>query len=113
MAYTYQKAAKAAVCLAILVMSPANAGVVLEEVTVTAQKREQSMQEVPIAITAVSAQALESNLVNDIYDLQSAVPSLQVQAVDPPSQGTAFALRGLGNSVFNMGFDPVAATRLQ
>ena len=86
------------------------ADVRLEEVTVTAQKREQSMQDVPISVSAVSELALQNNLVDNIYDLQSAVPALQIQAVDPPSQGTAFALRGLGNSVFNMGFDPAVAT---
>ena len=81
----------------------------LEEIVVTAQKREQSLMDVPISVTAVGAEALAANLVTDIYDLQAVVPSLEVNAVDPPSQGTAFALRGLGNSVFNMGFDPAVA----
>lgn len=81
----------------------------LEEIVVTAQKREQSLMDVPISVTAVGAEALAANLVTDIYDLQAAVPALGVNAVDPPSQGTAFALRGLGNSVFNMGFDPAVA----
>ena len=81
----------------------------LEEIVVTAQKREQSLMDVPISVTAVGAEALAANLVTDIYDLQAAVPALEVNAVDPPSQGTAFALRGLGNSVFNMGFDPAVA----
>ncbi len=81
----------------------------LEEIVVTAQKREQSLMDVPISVTAVGAEALAANLVTDIYDLQAIVPSLEVNAVDPPSQGTAFALRGLGNSVFNMGFDPAVA----
>ncbi|MDE0455385.1 MAG: TonB-dependent receptor [Gammaproteobacteria bacterium] len=81
----------------------------LEEIVVTAQKREQSLMDVPISVTAVGGEALAANLVTDIYDLQAVVPSLEVNAVDPPSQGTAFALRGLGNSVFNMGFDPAVA----
>nr|XP_061804793.1 iron and copper transporter IacT-like [Nerophis lumbriciformis] len=82
----------------------------LEEIIVTAQKREQSVQDVPISITTVGLDALNNNIVNNVYDLQAAVPALQVQAVDPPGQGTAFALRGLGNSVFNLGFDPAVAT---
>ena len=82
----------------------------LEEIVVTAQKREQSLQDVPISITAVTAETLTANLVDDVYDLQATIPSLQVQAVDPPAAGTAFSLRGLGNSVFNMGFDPAVAT---
>lgn len=82
----------------------------LEQIVVTAQKREQSVQDVPISISAVSAAGLERNKVDSIFSLQAVVPGLQVQAVDPPGQGTAFALRGLGNSVFNMGFDPAVAT---
>ncbi|MCY4566611.1 MAG: Plug domain-containing protein, partial [Gammaproteobacteria bacterium] len=105
-----RKAATAALALALLVSVETNAQAVLEEVIVTAQKRGESMQKVPIAISTVTEQALRNNLVNDIYDLQAAVPALQVSAVDPPSQGTAFALRGLGTSVFNMGFDPAVAT---
>ena len=81
----------------------------LEEIVVTAQKREQSLLDVPISVSVIGPETLDANLVTDIYDLQAAVPALQVQAVDPPSQGTAFALRGLGNSVFNMGFDPAVA----
>jgi len=78
----------------------------LEEVTVTAQKREQSLMDVPISITAVTSEALTANLVDDIFDLRAVVPSLDITAVDPPGVGTAFAIRGLGNSVFNMGFEP-------
>ena len=106
----YRTVATATLALALLATAPVNAQPVLEEVIVTAQKRGESMQQVPIAISTVTEEALRNNLVNDIYDLQAAVPALQVSAVDPPSQGTAFALRGLGTSVFNMGFDPAVAT---
>ena len=76
------------------------------EMIVTAQKREQSAQDVPIAISAVSSEDLKTNLVTDIFDLRAVVPSLEVRGVDPPSQGSSFAIRGLGTSVFNMGFEP-------
>ena len=92
--------------------APAFSQAALEEIIVTAQKREQSLQDVPIAISALSGDALRSAVVNDIFDLRAAVPALEVRAVDPPSQGTAFALRGLGTSVFNMGFEPTVATFL-
>ena len=105
----FRTALATALVFAFMGVAPVQAQA-LEEVIVTAQKREQSMQEVPIAISTVSEAALANNLVTNIYDLQAAVPALQVQAVDPPGQGTAFALRGLGNSVFNMGFDPAVAT---
>ncbi|MFZ8964294.1 MAG: TonB-dependent receptor [Steroidobacteraceae bacterium] len=99
----------AAAVAAILPTVPAKAQV-LEEIIVTAQKREQSLQDVPISISAVSAEALEQNSIQNIYNLQAVVPGLTLQAVDPPGQGTAIALRGLGNSVFNMGFEPAVAT---
>jgi iron complex outermembrane recepter protein len=82
----------------------------LEEVMVTAQKRVQSVQDIPISISAVSGDAMRENLVTDIFDLRAVVPALEVRAVDPPSQGTSFAIRGLGTSVFNMGFEPTVAT---
>lgn len=82
----------------------------LEEVMVTAQKRVQSVQDIPISITAVSGDTLQNAVVTDIFDLRVVVPSLEIRAVDPPSQGTSFAIRGLGTSVFNMGFEPTVAT---
>jgi len=91
-------------------ITPAVAQAALEEIIVTAQKREQSLQDVPIAISAISGDALKAAVVTDIFDLRAAVPALEIRAVDPPSQGTAFALRGLGTSVFNMGFEPTVAT---
>jgi iron complex outermembrane receptor protein len=48
----------------------------LEEVLVTAQKRAENMQDVPIAVTALSADALTAIGVRDTFDLKSAVPSL-------------------------------------
>ena len=94
----------------MLVSTLSGAQAVLEEVVVTAQKREQSIQDVPISITAISGENLQANIVQDVYDLRATVPALEVRGVDPPSQGAAFAIRGLGSSVFNMGFEPTVGT---
>ena len=96
--------------LLMLVSTLSGAQAVLEEVVVTAQKREQSIQDVPISITAISGETLQANIVQDVYDLRATVPALEVRGVDPPSQGAAFAIRGLGSSVFNMGFEPTVGT---
>ena len=110
---THNSLARTALAVALAALTaPAFSQAALEEIIVTAQKREQSLQDVPIAISALSGDALRSAVVNDIFDLRAAVPALEVRAVDPPSQGTAFALRGLGTSVFNMGFEPTVATFL-
>ncbi|UCG73884.1 MAG: TonB-dependent receptor [Chromatiales bacterium] len=82
----------------------------LEDILVTAQKRVQSEQDVPIAISAVSGEALKVNVIRDVFNLRVAIPSLEIRAVDPPGQGTSFAIRGLGTSVFNIGFEPSVGT---
>ena len=59
---------------------------VIEEVVVTAQKREQSLQEVAASITAVTAQDLEFKGLKDLRDLQFAVPSLHFkEGIGEPS----------------------------
>ena len=97
--------------MAALAFSSLPAGAAeLEEVMVTAQKRVESIQDIPVSVTAISGEQLTTSVVIDIFDLRSVVPSLEIRAVDPPSQGTSFAIRGLGTSVFNMGFEPTVAT---
>ena len=50
----------------------------LEEVIVTAQKREQSLQDVPISVTAFSGAALQESGIKDVFDLQSNTPGLTI-----------------------------------
>ena len=63
------------ICAAAGVVPPAFAAE-LEEIIVTAQKRDQSLQEVTAAVTALSSERLESAHVNNIEDLQLIVPSM-------------------------------------
>lgn len=74
----------------------------LEEVVVTAQKREESLQDVPIAISAVSGDALRSNNVVNLQDLSSSVPSLYVAE---SFVGDSIYVRGLGSGQNNLGFE--------
>ena len=53
----------------VLLSSAVSAAPMLEEVVVTAQKRTQSMQDVPVAVTAVGAQELQDAGINDMTDL--------------------------------------------
>lgn len=82
----------------------------LETVVVSASKKVQRMQEVPATVASLNAEMLENAKIDNVYNLTALVPALQITAVDPPGQGTGMALRGLGNAVFNMGFDPTVAT---
>lgn len=66
----------------------------LEEIIVTAQKREQSLQDVPIAISAFSGDALDTRVIEELVDLQLSVPNLIFD------QARA-NLRGVGNNAIS------------
>lgn len=66
----------------------------LETITVTAQKREQSIQEVPLSVSAFFGDKLANMQVNDIGDLQSSVPNLTVHEGD--AQNAVVYIRGVG-----------------
>ncbi|MFZ1292818.1 MAG: hypothetical protein WAR81_01305, partial [Pseudomonadales bacterium] len=53
-------------------------GAVIEEMVVTAQKREQNLQDVPISITAISGEQLEARGIEGLESLSSLAPNLQV-----------------------------------
>ena len=73
-----------------------NAGVVLEEIVVTARKREESLQSIPNSVSAFSADQLEMKLVSSIQDLSRFAPNLVVNTAGvSPSQGIVF-IRGIG-----------------
>jgi iron complex outermembrane receptor protein len=74
---------------------------VLEEVIVTAQKREQDIQEVPISISKLSGDRLNARFAGgaDILALASAAPGLHVESSNG-SLAPRFYMRGLGNADF-------------
>ena len=74
---------------------------VLEEIVVTAQKREQNIQDVPISISRLSGQRLASKFTGgeDILALASTVPGLHVESSNG-RLAPRFYLRGLGNADF-------------
>jgi iron complex outermembrane receptor protein len=77
----------------------------IEEVVVVATKREQSLQDVPVAVSVVSADEIERSQVLDIKDLQTLVPSLRVTQLQSSAQ-TNFIIRGFGNGANNAGIEP-------
>lgn len=66
----------------------------LGEIIVTAQKREQSLQDVPIAVTAVTQDALQVNRVANVMDLSSLAPGFTVRQSIGGSAIPFFAMRG-------------------
>ena len=75
-----------------------------DEIIVTAAKREQTLQEVPIAVSVVDAQSIEQSNVQDLFDLQTMVPSLRISQLQNSSQ-TNFIIRGFGNGANNPGIE--------
>lgn len=76
-----------------------------EEIFVTATKRAETLQEVPVAVSVIDAEVLDRAQINDILDLQSSVPSLRVTQLQT-SGNTNFVIRGFGNGANNVGIEP-------
>jgi iron complex outermembrane recepter protein len=76
-----------------------------DEIIVTATKREQTLQDVPISVSVTSAAAIERAQVRDLIDLQTLVPSLKVGQLQS-SANTNFIIRGFGNGANNAGIEP-------
>ena len=69
-------------------------------VIITAQKRAENIQEVPIAVTAIGGQALQDLGVTDVLDLNALAPSLQIKTDDNAANPKIF-IRGIGLNDFN------------
>jgi iron complex outermembrane receptor protein len=67
----------------------------LEEVVVTAQRREESAQNVGIALSVLSGQSLADKAITNVLDLQNAIPSLQVEPAFGGGQ-PQYRIRGVG-----------------
>jgi iron complex outermembrane receptor protein len=77
----------------------------LEEVVVTAQKREERLQDVPVAVTALSGDQLASAGINDTASLTTLTPSLTFTEGAHPANKN-FRIRGIGTAVFGQGLEP-------
>ncbi len=85
----------------------------LEEIVVTAQKRSESLQDTPIAITAFTATALADKGINDISEIANFTPGLVFDTTSPiggASSGAAVFIRGIGNTDFSLTTDPGVGT---
>jgi len=78
----------------------------LEEVTVTAQKREQSLQEVPVAVTAFGEDQLLENGVADLTDVQKLTPNTTLQVSRGTNSTLTAYIRGIGQQDPLWGFEP-------
>lgn len=76
--------------------APASGG----EIVVTAQKRSEKLQDVPIAVSAITGEAIANKRVADLVDLSNQAPGLQISSGDNAANPHIF-LRGVGVNDFN------------
>ncbi|WP_086607117.1 TonB-dependent receptor [Erythrobacter donghaensis] len=93
--------------LALITTAPAMAQV--EEIIVTSQKVEENVQDVPIAITAVSGDRLDQALVFSLENISTVVPSVTFRK-GTTSANSAIVMRGVGTISFSVAAEPSVST---
>ncbi len=86
--------------------APKSEAAAMSQVTVTARKREETLQDVPIAVTAFTAESLDRLHVQDLSDLGAFVPNLTIYAARGSSSTVTAYIRGIGQSDPLWGVDP-------
>ena len=76
----------------------------LDRIVVTAQSRTQELQDVPIALQVLDDRMIQDVAAEDLGDLDSFVPGLQINSVQPTQP--SIALRGISTDDFGIGTDP-------
>jgi len=87
--------------------SPSGAYNELDEIIVTAQRQSQSLQDVPIAVTAFTAQALAAQQINNSSDLQLTLPNITFTKSN--FTGGVFTIRGVGDLCVGVTCDSATA----
>jgi len=103
-------------CLAGVLYAPAadaqeaekrgTAAIIFEEITVTARKREESAQEVPLAITAFTSDQIEALKVRDLMNMSVGMPNVALDDIGTTRGSANFSIRGLGINSSIASIDP-------
>ncbi len=103
----------AALCLLLPLLAGAAVGqepddpsTVTEEITVTAQRVEESVQDVPISIVTRSGEELEQQAIGDVQALAEAAPGVVISGQSPTTGEVAIYIRGIGSSTLGIGTEP-------
>lgn len=78
---------------------------ILQEVIVTAQKREQSIQDSPVSVTALNTKALQSFDINDMMDISRTSPSVSFTSQQSKMSNNPLPIRGVGAAGTNPAFE--------
>ena len=82
------------------------------DIVVTAQRREQRLQEVPLAVSAFSMESLEDGKVESLLNLDGKVPNVVLAPVGAYPFASAFYIRGLGYADVESSFEPSVGVEL-
>jgi iron complex outermembrane receptor protein len=78
----------------------------LDEIVVTARKRTESLQEVPVAVSALSAGQLERGAVQTVLDIAKHIPNVELHAVTHSGAALGASIRGVGFDDLEKTFEP-------
>ena len=92
--------------VAAALVSSAQAADILEEVVVTAQKREQSIHDVPMSITAISGEVARTMGIQDTRDVAFIATNMDIKGAAMSDANPAVTLRGVGMNNFNANNNP-------
>src|SRR6056300_1172888 len=108
MSYPTIKKSALSVAIATSILYGATVQAELEEVTVTAQKRSQSLADVPMSVSALTADNLNDAGIQTMDDVTRSIPVLEVQTNTSPAS-TTFRIRRVGNLGNISSFEPAVA----
>ncbi len=99
-----------ALCAGAIACLPATGfaqdGSAIEEVVVTARKRSENLQSVPVAVTAISAEAIKNQSIESIRDITNQTPSLLVNQGSSGRNSLVVTIRGQTNNDLLLTVDP-------
>jgi iron complex outermembrane receptor protein len=81
----------------------------LEEVVVTAQKRQEKLSDVPVAVTVMNADQIDAAFANNIEGLSAMVPSVSYRKGNT-TRNSAITIRGIGTISFSIAAEPSVST---
>lgn len=83
--------------------APERKGRVIEEIVVTAQKTEQTLQEVPVAVSVIGGDTLRDSGVFGAEGIENLVPNIEL---DTDAQAPSIGVRGFSTDSYNVGLEP-------
>ncbi len=89
--------------------APAFGQSVIEEIVVTAQKREENISDVPVAVSVIGRQQIEGSHATNLESLQALIPSVSFRTGNT-TRNSALTIRGIGTISFSVAAEPSVST---